>query len=395
MKIRLLVIALSVLLNGFPANADGKIKMVFRFDDYLLIPSTLSDSLLNIFQKNKIPLCIGILPFDTSGSFIYKLNQYQVNDLRSRIHRKEIEVGLHGFNHLNVLSHRFLTRTTYSEFATVDYNKQYEKLAKGKMVLDTLLQINTSVFIPTFNTYDNNTLKVLEELKFEIISGGLHGPSKSEILKYIPPTYENFSELPDIIENFGNEDVTIIIYFHSYAFKESRYAFLKDPSGLVTFSQLDTLLNWIKKQNVSFYTFSDLAVTENFDRDQFRANSYKYNLLLNTLNFVKLYRYGVYSGLEYHRQKTGLMLANIILHLVCFLLTYFFANFFIGITRASLKTVLIFLGICALPVLIYLYYIRYDFSLEVIIILLFVITCAIILSLFRKYKPSKRLTKTE
>jgi hypothetical protein len=91
-------------------------------------------------------------------------------------------------NHLNVLNHRFLTRTTYSEFATVDYNKQYEKLAKGKMVLDTLLQINTSVFIPTFNTYDNNTLKVLEELKFEIISGGLHGPSGSEILKYIPPT---------------------------------------------------------------------------------------------------------------------------------------------------------------------------------------------------------------
>jgi hypothetical protein len=96
MKIKLLVIALSVLLNGFPAIADGKIKMVFRFDDYLLIPSTLSDSLLNIFQKNKIPLCIGILPFDTSGSFIYKLNQSQLYDLRSRIHRKEIEVGLHG-----------------------------------------------------------------------------------------------------------------------------------------------------------------------------------------------------------------------------------------------------------------------------------------------------------
>jgi len=395
MKIRLLFIALLVLLNGFPANADGKIKMVFRFDDYLLIHSTLFDSLLNTFQKNKIPLCIGILPFDTSGSFIYKLNQDQVNDLRSRIHRKEIEVALHGFNHLNELSHRFLTRTTFSEFASIDYKKQYEKLAKGKMVLDTLLHINTNVFIPTFNTYDNNTLKALEELKFEIISGGLHGLSNSKIIKYIPPTYENFSELPDIIEKFGNENVTVIIYFHSYAFEESRYAYFKDPSRLVTFSQLDTLLNWIKQQNVSFYTFSDLAVTENFDRDLFRANSYKYNLLLNALNFVKLYRYGVYSGLEYHRQKTGLILANIILHFVCFLLTYFFANFFIGITRASLKTVLIFLGICAIPVLIYLYYIRYDFSLEVILILLFVITCAIILSLFKKYKHTQRLIKTE
>jgi len=155
------------------------------------------------------------------------------------------------------------------------------------------------------------------------------------------------------------------------------------------------LLNWIKQQNVSFYTFSDLAVTENFDRDLFRANSYKYNLLLNALNFLKLYRYGVYSGLEYHRQKTGLILANIILHFVCFLLTYFFTNFLIGITHASLKTVLIFLGIGAIPVLIYLYYIRYDFSMEVIVILLFVITCAIILSLFRKYKHSQRLIKTE
>ena len=390
-----MLLVLFALLNGFPLIANGKIKMVFRYDDYLLISSSLSDSILNIFQKNKIPLCIGIIPFDSSGSLIYKLSPNQINDLRSRINRNEVEVALHGFNHLNELTHRFLTRTTYSEFASVDYDRQYEKLAKGKRTLDTLLQINTTIFIPPFNTYDYNTLKALEALKFEIISGSLHGPSNSESIKYIPATYEDFSELSKIIDKSKDKNVTIIIYFHSYSFKEGSPGTSGDFSSILTLDQLDSILGWINKQDISFYSFSDLSVTENYNSDLYEANSYKHNFLLKTLNFLKLYRYGIYPGLEYHHQKKVLIFANIILLFVCFLLTYFFANFFIGITRANLKTVLIFLGICAIPVLIYLYYIRYDFSLEVIIILLSVITCAIILSLFRKYRPSQRLTKTE
>ncbi len=81
---------------------------------------------------------MGVIPFDTTNSLIYKLNPEQLNDSRSRIQRKEIEVALHGFNHKNELKPAFLGRVSYREFASVDFDKQYEKLAKGKRALYSL-----------------------------------------------------------------------------------------------------------------------------------------------------------------------------------------------------------------------------------------------------------------
>lgn len=388
MKTKLLFIVYPLFFSLFLASGHGEIKMVFRYDDYLLIPSKFTDSLLNTFQKNNIPLSIGIIPFDSSGLFINKLNTLQINDLRSRIQRKEVEVALHGFNHRNEFNASFLTKVTYSEFASLAYDKQYEKLAKGKKVLDNLLQINTRVFVPPFNTYDKNTLKALEDLEFEIISGSIQGPSNSNVIKYMPPTYEDFSELPKIIENFKDDDVTIIVFFHPYSFKEGLSKYSKDISKLITISQLDTLLNWAKKQKVSFYTFSELAKTENFNKALYQTNSLKYNLLKKTLNKLKLYRYGVYSTLEFRQWNIELIFGNIILHLLSFLFVYFFVYFFIKILRPDIKMILIFLGICAVPILIYFFYIRNDFSFGIILIILLVNIAAIILSLFRIFKPS-------
>ena len=56
-------------------------------------------------------------------------------------------------------------------------NIQFEKLSKGKRVLDSLLQISTKAFVPLFNTYDNKTLKTHENLDFEIISRSMSGVS--------------------------------------------------------------------------------------------------------------------------------------------------------------------------------------------------------------------------
>ena len=368
----------------------GETKIVFRYDDFQLIPSWLSDSLLNIFQKNNVPLCIGIIPFDRSGSFINELKSEQINDLRSRIQKNEIEVALHGFNHLNNLKASFLSKATYSEFATVNFEKQYEKLAKGKNTLDTLLKTNTRVFVPPFNTYDNNTIRGLEDLGFEIISGTMQGTSNSDLIKYIPVTYEDFSELPEIIKKYKNDDVTIILYFHPYTFKGGSSEYSNNLSELISIDQLDTLLNWTKKQNVSFYTFSELAKTENFNRVLFKANSLKYNLLKKILNKLKLYRYGVYSTLEFHKWNVGLIIGNILLHLLSFIFVYYVIYFLIKILHHGLKLVLILMGICSVPLLIYLFYIRNDFSFGIILILLMVNLTALILSIKRAYKPSRK-----
>lgn len=138
---------------------------------------------------------------------------------------------------------------------------------------------------------------------------------------------------------------------------------------------------------MNFYTFSDLAKTGNFDNTLYQANSLKYNLLKKVLNKLKLYRYGVYSTLEFHQRNKVLIFGNIILHLLSFLFVYFFVYYFIKILRPGLKTVLILLGIFSIPVLIYLYYIRNDFSFGMILIILLVNLIALIFSLLRIYKP--------
>ena len=108
MKNKFLAIISILFLNMF--SVHGEIKMVFRYDDYLLMPSKLNDSILYIFQKNNIPLCVGIIPFDNNNTVINSLNQDQINDLISRIQRKEIEVALHGYNHNNNAHVSFFTK---------------------------------------------------------------------------------------------------------------------------------------------------------------------------------------------------------------------------------------------------------------------------------------------
>ncbi len=369
-----------ILLTG---SGQSKIKMIFRYDDYLLKPSRISDSVLYFFQKNDIPLCIAIIPFNKNDSLIYGYDSAKINDLKERIQRKEIEVALHGYNHVNESKTSFFRKKMYSEFAGVNYETQYEKIAKGKKALDSLLQINTDIFVPPFNTYDKNTLKALADLNFKILSANMRGTSGNNLINYMPATCEDFSELHDIIKNNKNNDVTIIFYFHPYSFKEGSSEYSENSVKSIEISKFNTLIHWIKKQNIRFYTFSDLARTENFSEAVYRYNSLKYNLLKKVLNHLKLYRYGAYSNMKPDRLNNKLVFGNIILHILAFLIFYFVTNFIIKFFHLSKRVIKMIVLICAVPSLIFLYYIRNDFSFMIILIMFLVIFTAILFSITR------------
>jgi len=386
MRIKTLLLVLLTFLNGFLANGNGKIKMIFRYDDYILMPSQLNDSLVSIFKKYDIPLCIGIIPFDDDNVFINQLNENQISDLRSRIQRNEIEVAMHGFNHNNNVKTSFLKRKYSSEFATLSYTDQYKKLEKGKRGLDSLLQINIQTFIPPFNTYDKYTLKALSDLGFGIISAALAGDYSGKEIKYMPATYQDFSGLPEMIKRYKDEDVTIIIYFHPYSVEgfSSNNSYREGSSKLITINHLDTLLNWTKKQNVSFYTFSDLARSENFDKALYKANFLNNNLLIKILNKFKLNRYGVYSTLEFHKKHKEFILGNILLHLLIFIFVYFIITALMKMFNPKLSIVISFFSILIVTIVIYLYYFSNDYGFKMKLIILGVIFFAAILGVIRK-----------
>jgi peptidoglycan/xylan/chitin deacetylase (PgdA/CDA1 family) len=385
MKNKFLAIISILFLNMF--SVHGEIKMVFRYDDYLLMPSKLNDSILYIFQKNNIPLCVGIIPFDNNNTVINSLNQDQINDLISRIQRKEIEVALHGYNHNNNAHVSFFTKYASSEFATLSYANQMEKLKKGKEFLDSLLQIDIKVFIPPFNTYDKTTLKALENLNFEIISAITKGPVGSSKIQYIPGTYVDFVNLNKIIEANKNNDVAIIVYFHPFSFPGGSPNYPNDVTKQITMNQLDNLLHWLRQDGISFYTFSDIAKKADFSKKKYLENTAQFNLLKKILFKVKNYNFGVYPIGNKSGQVLIFFAGNIFLHIISFLLVYFFVVYFCRIFHPNITLIKAGLALISISALIFFYYHRMDFSFWILFILFLVIYIALIMGLIRVYKP--------
>jgi hypothetical protein len=386
MRKRFITLAYLFLLTSSIIKANGPVKVLFRYDDFLLAPSALSDSLLSIFRKNGIPLCISIIPYNNEGNLINKIDSDKISDLISRINNKEIEVALHGYNHVNHIKHAFFCKSTYSEFATIGYEQQYIQISAGKRVIDSLLKRDIKIFVPPFNTYDMNTLRALENLKFEIISGSRQGTSRGGPLKYMPATLEDFSDLPSVIEKNKDKDVTIIIYFHPYSFKGSASKYSKDLTKLISTVQLDEMLQWLKKKNVSFTAFSDLTEKYDFSSSEFQANAFKYNLLKKALNYLKIYDYGIFTHRFSNAVNVLLIIGNLLLHIISFLLVFAIMNYFLKIFNPRMSIIVTLLLICMVPVLFFLLYIRNDYSFCMILALLLVNLIAVFLSVWNRYK---------
>jgi hypothetical protein len=224
---------------------------------------------------------------------------------------------------------------------------------------------------------------MLEDLGFNIISGSISGAAYNNKIKYIPATYEDFSEIKDIVSKPENATAIIVLYFHPYSFQEVTSKRTRNFAKLMTIRKLDTLLNWVKKQNVSFYTFSGLAKTEDFNKSLLLANSMKFNLLKKTLNKYKLFKYGVYQSLEYQKSHNLLVYGNIVLHILNFIFVYLFIYLLAKTFRPQVRTISIIMGIISMLVLILLWYVRNDFSFWIYLILVLVNFAALISGLLR------------
>ncbi len=366
------------------AAGPGRIRIVFRYDDYTLEQSPLNDTLLAVFSRNKIPLTIGIIPFDEKGKLINEFDSSMIDDLKTRIRNREIEVALHGYNHQNIVQKTRFKRKYYSEFATAGYKAQYAKIKKGLDALDSLLDIHIETFIPPFDTYDNNTLNALTDLGVKTISASIFGAtscvSGNEKIMYMPATIANFDELQSLLSRYKDENVTIILYFHPYTFRGESISYSDeyDISRQITLTQLDKLLQQVKSQDIDFYTFSTLSQKDNFDRRLYVANYYKDNLVKDVLYKFKKYRYGIYSTLDYHADHKGLMIWNLLLHAGIFLVVFLVVLGLLKIFKPGKILVTLILIVMVLLAMVILHYFIDDSSFKMKLIFLMVVFAATI-----------------
>ncbi len=232
-------------------NANEKyITVVFRFDDYSERSNTdIEVKIIDAFQRCSVPCTFGVIPYicregyDSNHEDIAPLGQMKADILNNAIKAGTLDIAQHGYTHQSIV--KWGGR---SEFAGLSYSCQAEKIAKGKELLERMLGIKINIFVPPWSSCDSNTIRALEELKFECISAQGYGYAQmSSSLKFLPATC-NLTQLREAVESArrisSEAQPVIVALFHEYDFIE-----INKEKGRLTYQEFVDLLNWVTSED--------------------------------------------------------------------------------------------------------------------------------------------------
>ena len=288
-----------LLLIGYILHANN-LQVVFRYDDFFLRNDTLDDAVVQIFQKNKIPLVLGIISYNLEEKLIFQNNYTLLLVLKNGVKNKSIEIAQHGFNHQEIIE---------GEFKYFSKSEQHRRIFKAKVKLDSIFETNIVTFIPPWNTYDENTLTVMQEMGLKNLSSALCEKQawSNPNINYYPMTIENFGTLFSVLEHNKTRNGVAVVMFHHYSFNKN-----------FTLKQLDNTLKKIQKLNyVKCLTFIDLnEKNELFDESRMNANL-EINLLSRILHLGGVIQTNKFAYL--------VRLINLFLYLTVATILYFVA----------------------------------------------------------------------
>ncbi len=150
-----------------------KKKILLRFDD---VCPTMNWSLFNwaldrLKEKNVTAL-LGVIPTNQDPDLNIEQASADFWDRMKELEREGFALAMHGYKHVFDSNCRGTTNRGYkSEFAGHPYEVQYDKIKKGKEILESH-GIYVDTFFAPAHSYDNNTLKALAANGFKYLSDG-------------------------------------------------------------------------------------------------------------------------------------------------------------------------------------------------------------------------------
>jgi len=149
-------------------------RYIFRLDD--IAPNMHWDNYLRVrdlFDANGIRPLLGVIPDNQDPELLkFPAAESDFWDMIRGTRQKGWEVAQHGFQHQYVNQEAGLLGIARgSEFAGLPYEEQYEKLQTGRQVLQQH-GIETDVFMAPSHSFDENTLRALQELGFSRVTDG-------------------------------------------------------------------------------------------------------------------------------------------------------------------------------------------------------------------------------
>ncbi len=246
----------------------------FRNDDVWKLDKNL-ELLIDIFLSSEIPLHLSVIP----GKLTEPCKNFLTN--LTKKHPDLIELGQHGFKHINYcnLSDKFLK---YEFGEERSHEEQKADILKGRKIM-SLLNFESKIFIPPWHGFDDNTLKILADANYSIISTDLKKPVPDNIynLRSIPTSmYLNercgkgwhTQKAEKIIRKINNIKYDKIgIQIHHKAF-----------NNLDDFNQLKKLLRKLKGDN----SINIIKLSEGFEN-----NILKGGIHLNSLIYYLTYQF--------------------------------------------------------------------------------------------------------
>jgi len=160
-----------------------------------------------------------------------------------------VEIALHGFAHRdNAIAP--VNPGSESEFRDLSYSSQLRMLTAGKATLESLYHVNVTTFIPPWNSYDENTLRALDSLGFDLVSGasqtyGIAANGSFARLRFLPYTClpGHLREAVDFARVSSDPDPIIVVLLHPFNFVE-----YDSVHGRLSRQSFAELLSWLTAQ---------------------------------------------------------------------------------------------------------------------------------------------------
>ncbi len=243
--------------------------IVFRLDD--VRGSYLPDiqmKIMDVFQKKNASLSIGITGYNLTQDG--KLVSYLQNNLKPG--HTAIEMANHGWRH--------------EDFATLGLSQQVTLMNKTNQELNKIFGKKPNAFFVPYGMYDNDTLKVIKQLKMNVISSSIWSEDKFVLAQgKITANKDSLGlyHIPSMTEfqsDTGNETYwtnipkdRVIDSINSHITKYGYDVFLIHPQNFATLvngqyvntadtthlDELASIIDYVKSKHIHILTISEIA----------------------------------------------------------------------------------------------------------------------------------------
>ena len=287
---------LAVLLYcvGLTSAQGGELKVVLRYDDFSAGSRTETErALFKLAQELGAGVLVGVIPFATAAEPTQEspaaapdlaLPPEKLALLKEYAAQKVIEIGIHGFVHAD---NRAETRA--SEFAGLPLERQYQMLRTAKAAMESAAGSKVRLFIPPFNSYDENTLRALDQAGYTLLSAGAGGPVLDQGgLAYLPggPYPQRLKAAIVTALARGHTDALVVSTLHPYDFVGSVGSLPEFRRGAAQFSLDEVKRSLTELKSLDGVRFVDI---DRIFAEDLSAQRLQSNLRLNS-SFVTRYR---------------------------------------------------------------------------------------------------------